>query len=76
MRRKAIIHTNKIHLVNYNLEDITNLTLYDPAVIMGKDYPSGTFRVLKKKEIREFGEVRTQRLVLTAWDKLETGELH
>jgi hypothetical protein len=50
--------------------------LLDPADIMGEDYPSETFRVLKNKEQKEFGEYRTQRLVLAAWDQLETGDLH
>ena len=50
--------------------------ILDPADIMGEDYPSETFRVLKKNEEHEFGEYRTQRLVLAAWDKLEIGELH
>ena len=50
--------------------------ILDPADVMGEDYPSETFRVLKNKEMREYGEYRTQRLVLEAWDKLETGELH
>jgi len=49
--------------------------ILDPADVMGEDYPSETFRVLKNKEIREFGEYRTQRLMLEAWDKLEAGEL-
>lgn len=49
--------------------------ILDPSDLMGEEYPSETFRVLKKNEIREFGEYRTQRLVLEAWDKLETGEL-
>lgn len=49
--------------------------ILDPADVMGEDYPSETFRVLKNKEINEFGEYRTQRLVLEAWDKLERGEL-
>lgn len=49
--------------------------ILDPAVIEGTDYPSETFRVLKKNEERDFGEYRTQRLVLEAWDKLEQGEL-
>jgi len=49
--------------------------ILDPADIEGEDYPSETFRVLKNKEINEFGEYRTQRLVLEAWDKLERGEL-
>lgn len=46
--------------------------ILDPADIMGEDYPSETFRVLKNKELKEFGEYRTQRLVLAAWDALET----
>ena len=38
--------------------------ILDPADVMGADYPSETFRVLKNSELREFGEYRTQRLVL------------
>jgi len=38
---------------------------------MGEDYPSETFRVLKTKELKAFGEYRTQRLTLAAWDKLD-----
>ena len=45
--------------------------ILDPADVLGDDYPSETFRVLKNKELREFGEYRTQRLVLAAWDALE-----
>ena len=45
--------------------------ILDPAEVMGEDYPSETFRVLKNKELREFGEYRTQRLVLAAWDALQ-----
>jgi hypothetical protein len=44
--------------------------ILDPADVMGPDYPSETFRVLKNNEIRQFGEYRTQRLVLEAWDRL------
>ncbi|MEJ1249189.1 Eco57I restriction-modification methylase domain-containing protein [Denitratimonas tolerans] len=50
--------------------------ILDPADVMGADYPSETFRVLKNNEMREFGEYRTRRLVLEAWDKLQSGELH
>jgi hypothetical protein len=42
----------------------------DPADVKGPDYPSETFRVLKKNEIAKFGEYRTQRLVLEAFDHL------
>lgn len=33
-------------------------------------FPGETFRVLKEKEIRQYGEYRTRRLVLEAWEKL------
>jgi len=42
----------------------------DPASVMGADYPTETFRVLKGGEIRAYGEYRTQRLVLEAWDRM------
>jgi len=38
--------------------------------VFGEDYPSETFRVLKDREFREYGEYRTQRLVLAAFDEL------
>ncbi len=44
--------------------------ILDPHAVMGEDYPSETFRVLKNKEMRLFGEYRTERLVLEAWDRL------
>ena len=47
--------------------------ILDPADVMGPDYPSETFRVLKNNEIIQFGEYRTQRLVLEAWDRLFGG---
>jgi hypothetical protein len=36
------------------------------------DFPGETFRVLKEKEEKQYGEYRTRRLVLKAWDELET----
>jgi hypothetical protein len=45
--------------------------ILDPADVKGPDYPSETFRVLKKNEIARFGEYRTARLVLAAWDAQE-----
>jgi hypothetical protein len=49
--------------------------ILDSADVKGPDYPSETFRVLKTNEIRRFGEYRTARLVLQAWDRLHNGEL-
>ncbi len=43
--------------------------ILDPSDVYGDRYPSETFRVLKENEMRQFGEYRTQRLVLEAWDK-------
>jgi hypothetical protein len=48
----------------------------DPADVMGADFPSETFRVLKEKEERLYGgDYRTGRLTLAAWDAQERGEL-
>lgn len=44
--------------------------ILDPKAVMGDDYPSETFRVLMEDEIKNYGEYRTQRLVLEAWDKM------
>jgi len=35
-----------------------------------KDFPGETFRVLKDRETRQYGEFRTARLVMEAWDAL------
>ncbi|MBA4449872.1 restriction endonuclease, partial [Cylindrospermopsis raciborskii CS-506_D] len=44
--------------------------ILDPADVYGADFPTETFRVLKNNEIKQYGEYRTQRLVLEAWDKI------
>lgn len=44
--------------------------ILDPKAVMGDDYPSETFRVLRDAELSTYGEYRTQRLVLEAWDKM------
>ena len=43
--------------------------ILDPSDVYGDDYPSVTFPGLKRNEVRDFGEYRTRRLVLEAWDK-------
>jgi hypothetical protein len=40
----------------------------DPKEVHGEDFPGEAFRVLKEKEVRLYGEYRTSRLVLEAWD--------
>jgi len=39
--------------------------------VQASTFPGETFRVLKEKEIKQYGEYRTRRLVLEAWDRLE-----
>jgi hypothetical protein len=59
------------HLYGLNRDELRYIL--DPADVMGPDYPSETFRALKNNEICQFGEYRTQRLVLEAWDQLFGG---
>ncbi|KLR58709.1 N-6 DNA methylase [Diaphorobacter sp. J5-51] len=59
----------------YGLTEEELRYILDPADVMGDDYPSETFRVLKEKEIREYGEYRTRRLVLEAWGRVNLGAL-
>ena len=47
--------------------------ILDPKDVFGEDFPSETFRVLKEREIKEYGEYRTRRLVLAAWDAAAGG---
>jgi hypothetical protein len=47
--------------------------ILDPKEVYGEDFPGETFRVLKEKEIKQFGEYRTRRLALEAWDSMESG---
>ncbi len=43
----------------------------DPQEVYGSDFPGETFRVLKEKELKAYGEFRTRRLVLEKWDEME-----
>ena len=49
--------------------------ILDPQDVYGPDFPGETFRVLKEKEIKQYGEFRTRRLVLEAWNRLEGVEV-
>jgi len=49
--------------------------ILDPQDVYGPDFPGETFRVLKEKELKQYGEYRTRRLVLEAWDRLEGTEV-
>ena len=64
--RRAALDARYARLYCLTRDDLRYIL--DPADLMGEDYPSETFRVLKEKEMAEFGEYRTRRLVLEAWD--------
>ena len=54
----------------YGLERDELRYILDPQDVHGPDFPGETFRVLKEKENRKYGEYRTRRLVLEAYDHL------
>ncbi|CAG0983976.1 hypothetical protein ANRL4_02051 [Anaerolineae bacterium] len=43
----------------------------DRQDVYGSDFPRETFRVLKAKEMKAYGEFRTRRLVLEKWDQMQ-----
>lgn len=55
---------------SYGLSRAELAYVLSPSTVMGEDYPSETFRVLENDELRRFGEYRTRRLILEAWDRL------
>jgi hypothetical protein len=56
----------------YGLDERDLRYILDPADVYGPDFPGETFRVLKEKEIARYGEYRTRRLVLEAWERLRS----
>jgi len=57
-------------LTDRELSDILDPAEDPPDAPRTRDFPGETFRVLKDREMREYGEYRTGRLVLAAWDAL------
>jgi len=55
----------------YGLERDELRYILDPQDVYGEDFPGETFRVLKVKDVRKYGEYRTRRLVLEAYDRLQ-----
>ena len=64
---QAELDTIFAHLYGLNTEDLRYIL--DPEDVCGKGCINETFRVLKDNEIRQYGEYRTKRLVLEAWNK-------
>lgn len=65
---KAELDAHYAKLYGFSRDELRYIL--DPQDVYGPDFPGETFRVLKKKEIKRYGEYRTRRLVLEAWDRL------
>lgn len=74
--RRAVLKAelDAIYAKLYGLTTDELRYILDPQDVYGPDFPGETFRVLKEKEIRNYGEYRTKRLVLEAWERLNTNE--
>jgi hypothetical protein len=59
-------------MTDRELEDILDPTEDPPYTPRTTDCPGETFRVLKERETKQCGEYRTKRLVLQAWDRLQS----
>ncbi|MFN4073486.1 MAG: Eco57I restriction-modification methylase domain-containing protein [Thermus sp.] len=56
------------------VEDPLDEEAYQKRVTQSR-FPGETFRVLKEKELRRYGEYRTRRLVLEAWERLSRDKM-
>jgi hypothetical protein len=70
--RRAVLKAelDAIYAKLYGLTTEELRYILDPLDVFGPDFPGETFRVLKEKEIRLYGEYKTRRLVLEAWERL------
>lgn len=73
--RRAVLKAelDAIYAKLYGLTTEELRYILDPQDVYGPDFPGETFRVLKEKDIRLYGEYRTRRLVLEAWERLGYG---
>lgn len=74
--RRAVLKAelDAIYAKLYRLTTEELRYILDPQDVYGPDFPGETFRVLKDKETKLYGEYRTRRLVLEAWEKLNKEE--
>jgi hypothetical protein len=70
--RRAVLKAelDAIYAKLYGLTTEELRYILDPQDVYGPDFPGETFRVLKDKETKLYGEYRTRRLVLKAWERL------
>jgi hypothetical protein len=71
-RLRAELDAYYAHLYRLTRDELRYIL--DPKDVLGEDFPSETFRVLKEKEQKDSGEYRTQQLVLAAYDEMAKSE--
>ena len=54
----------------YGLSEEEFRYILDPKDVKGESFPSESFRTLRDDEISRFGEYRTKRLALEAWERI------
>src|SRR5690606_28571476 len=75
--RRAILAAETDALVARDVFGLTRdemLYILDPANILGEECGIETFKALRNREQREFGEYRTQRLIMECWDRLSRSD--
>ena len=71
-QRRNILHSelDAYYAKLYGLTRDELRYILDLQDVYGPNFPGETFRVLKEKEIKQYGEYRTRRLVLEVWNRL------
>ncbi len=70
-RLRAELDGYYAHLYGLTRDELRYIV--DPQDVMGPEFPGETFRALKAHEVAAYGEYRTARLVLEAYDDLAPG---
>jgi hypothetical protein len=73
MRLRAELDAYYARLYGLTWDDLQ--FVLEPKALLGRDYPSETFRVLMEREKRELGSFKTAELIETAWCQLDQGVL-
>jgi len=68
LQPRAELDATYARLYGLTRDELRYTLRVDPKEVHGEDFPGETVRVLKEKEVKQFGEYRTRRLVLDAWD--------
>ncbi len=69
---KAELHAYFAHLYGLTRDEVCYIL--DPQDVFGPEFPSETYRILRDQEMRDYGEYRTQRVVLEVYDELANSD--